>query len=114
MTWAELEEAFSPWTILFAWRDIGHADAARKWFTEALASNDLLVARLEKLITYSYSDTAIPHLRADYIRYFTQEELVRQRLSLRAVGDFADSNRAARLLEIWEYDTFGSKGASSS
>lgn len=104
MTWEELASSVEPWAVLFGWLDVGDKEGAQEWFEEQFSHNDRIVERLEVLITNSWGEGPIPHLRANYIAHFTNESLLRQRLQTRVAGDRPDAAKAQHLLNIWEYD----------
>lgn len=97
VTWEQATERDGVWNFLFCWRDIGGLEAASRWLSSNLADDKTLVDRLEKLITYSYSETKNPHLHEAYLRVFVDATNLKVRLKKIA----ANERRAQKLLDVW-------------
>lgn len=108
MTWQDLARAAHPWSLLFAWRDMGGGEQASNWLRAKLSDQMQFVSRLEQLITYSWSETAIPHLPAGYLKYFVDAQSVQAQLrDVAANAKHIDSERASKLLAIWSERSYG-------
>ncbi|MEM6411422.1 MAG: P-loop NTPase fold protein [Pseudomonadota bacterium] len=56
------ERSTDAWRIFSTWRDLGDEQDASNWLNAYLSDDDLLCDRLHYLVSYSYSNEAMPHL----------------------------------------------------
>lgn len=102
MQWPAFSNAISQWSILYAWKDIGHTSDAGQWLKSYLNGDADFITRLHDLITYSYSDVAIPHLKAHYLDDFLDAEIIKTRLEVLSQRSSDLKEEADFLLSIWD------------
>lgn len=92
----------SPYSILFAWRDISGSDEGpRKLLERAMVSDEGFLDTLSALrIVSSSAQNGVPHISESYVEQFMEFEQVKKRLEGLSKNKTEHSTRAKQLLDL--------------
>ncbi|MFD1156809.1 KAP family P-loop NTPase fold protein [Roseovarius aestuarii] len=100
---SSFRELWSPYDVLYAWRDVsGSNTGPKKLLDKAFSDEEGLVSTLEILkYVSSSSQNGIPRVPEGFLKNFVDTEFLKKKLDSYAGGTGALADRAADLSKLW-------------